>query len=67
MTRIIPTGRAPSMSLADFNAKAKRISASTGEVEKGSVRRPPANRWRKDVPSAETSAPATARAAVEAE
>lgn len=68
MTRMIPTGRAQTMSLADFNAKAKRVSASTGEVEKGSTKRAPANRWRKDTRPPEPAAPAkteTAESAAE--
>lgn len=67
MTRNIPTGRATSMSLADFNAKAKRIAASTGEVEKGTARRAPVNRWRKESRPAEPAEPAASEPAAESE
>lgn len=49
MAQSSTTGRAPSISMADFNERAKRIAASTGAVEKGDTRRSPPSRFRRDV------------------
>ncbi len=43
------TGRATPMSIADFNARAKRVAASTGAVEKGDSHGKRPNRFRRDV------------------
>jgi len=47
MARDLPTGRSTSVSMSDFNERAKRIAASTGLVEKGGTQRTPSARWRK--------------------
>ncbi len=55
-------GRSPGLSMAEFNARAKKIAAATGEVEKGEVRRPTPSRFRRDkpaVPKAEETAETT--------
>ncbi|GEO99819.1 hypothetical protein [Methylobacterium haplocladii] len=52
MAQNTPNGRTPGLSMAEFNARAKKIAASTGEVEKGSARRSPPSRFRRDSPAA---------------
>lgn len=42
------SGRTPGLSMAEFNARAKKIAASTGDIEKGDARRSPPARFRRD-------------------
>lgn len=51
------TGRAPPLSMADFNARAKRIAAATGPIEKGETHRPRFSRFRRDVNGGISSLP----------
>ena len=57
------TGRATPISMADFNARAKRIAASTGAVEKGETHRPRTTRFRRDVNGGIPAAPKGDKAA----
>ena len=59
MTTNTLTGRAPSLSMADFNARAKRIAEKTGAVEKGDNRRAPPSRFRRDARGGVAAAPKT--------
>ncbi|GLS46512.1 hypothetical protein [Methylobacterium brachythecii] len=54
------SGRTPGLSMAEFNARAKKIAASTGDIEKGDARRSPPSRFRRDkaAPRPETAEPA---------
>lgn len=67
MTRTSPNGRAQTLSLAEFNDRAKRIAASTGEVAKGAAKRPSTNRMRRDVRPVETAAASGTETAPKAE
>ena len=59
------SGRAASVSMADFNARAKRIAESTGVIEKGETRRPAPSRFRRDSNGGIPAAPKAATPATE--
>ncbi|GEP10629.1 hypothetical protein [Methylobacterium gnaphalii] len=42
------SGRTPGLSMAEFNARAKKVAAATGEIEKGETRRATPSRFRRD-------------------
>ena len=42
------SGRTPGLSMAEFNARAKKVAASTGDIEKGDSRRTTPSRFRRD-------------------
>ncbi len=67
MAQNTPNGRTPGLSMAEFNARAKKIAASTGEVEKGSARRSPPSRFRRDSPAAPKPAAETETETTETE
>ena len=50
-------GRSEPMSMAEFNARAKRIAASTGAIEKGDTHRPRGTRFRRDANGGIPAAP----------
>ncbi|GJE53684.1 MULTISPECIES: hypothetical protein [Methylobacterium] len=67
MAQNTPNGRTPGLSMAEFNARAKKIALSTGEVEKGSARRSPPSRFRRDTNGGVPAAPKPAESEPETE